>query len=498
MDTLTTKLKTAHPPEILEWKHEAFEKFLGSFKSDIHYELGITKPDMFSNTFHFTVKVIMTYHHQINGEVFKGATESNFDIGYLHDAPTIEFLFKLIDNATFEFAKIFHSKVQGTNLMYHQILKPKLSNLRESIQQVVDYWDGSARKFKERGGKRLSQFKNLPAIPEFKSYNGKNATMEQTILRKLELGQQVTAEERNIFEALGKFYDDLNQQLALLDYKSFTVSDIKDFKIYIHYAFNSHCLITNQATIAGDLFRLVVNESVTGKNETITNVKFLTYPPLAVIKNKEKYNRASTFNSTLLYLTETVDTALKEIRPPENKIVTIGVWVPKRARTFTQYPIEHSEHAAKVNPQIAQGLQALKLLNEKQDPLLARYMVNYFSLLAREFSKPVAPENHYEYMLSAILSDNIFELEDANPDFNYDCISYPSVGNSFFTRNLAVKPCIADTEFKIVQVIEFEVSCAHYDHTPVQSLSTCAISVAEITNYRETWNISDTGQIIWE
>ncbi|HZY37294.1 MAG TPA: hypothetical protein VFE53_11630 [Mucilaginibacter sp.] len=297
---------------------------------------------------------------------------------------------------------------------------------------------------------------------------------------------------------MGKFYDDLNTQLAVLDYKSFTAQDIQDFRNYINYAFNAHCLITNQATIAGDLFRLVVNENITGKNESITDVKFLTYPPLAIIKKNNKYNRASTYNSTLLYLTETVDTALKEIHPPENKIVTIGVWVPKRSRTFTQYPIEHSEHAAKVNPQIAQGLQALKQINEKQDPLLARYMANYFNLLAREYSKPVAPENHFEYMLSAILSERIFELEDNNPDFNYDCISYPSVGNNFFTRNLAIKPTIADTEFKIVQAIEFEVVKAHYDRTPVKSLSTCCISVAEIKNYRETWNITETGQIIWE
>jgi len=224
----------------------------------------------------------------------------------------------------------------------------------------------------------------------------------------------------------------------------------------------------------------------------------LTYPPLEILKEKNRYNRASTCNNTLLYLTETVDTALKEIRPPEYKIVTISVWAPKQNRTFTQYPIEHSEHAAKVNPQIAQGLRALKLLNESQHPLLARYMTNYFNLLAREYSKSVADENHFEYMLSAILSDRIFEFDDNNPDFNYDCISYPSVGNNFFTRNLAVKPNIADTDFKIVQVIEFEVVKAHYDRTPVRSLSTCCISVAEIKNYRETWNITNTGQIIWE
>jgi len=462
MNTIAVELKTAYPTNILEWTHKPFEKFLGSFQSDIHYELGITKPDILTSAFHFSVKVIMTYRHQFNGEVFKAMTESNFEIGYCHDAPTVEFLFELVDNATFEFARIFHSKVQGTNLMHHKILKPKVNDLRKSIQEIIDYWDAPAKKFKESGGERLSRFKNLPVIPEFKSYNGNNATTEQKILRKLETGQEVSDEERKSFAALDKFYDNLNAQLTVLDYKSFTAQDIKDFRNYVHYAFNGHCLITNQATIAGHLFRLVVNENVTGKNETVNDVRFLTYPP------------------------------------PEKKIVTVSVWAPKRVRTFTQYPIEHSEHAAKVNPEVARGLQALKLLNQKIDPLLARYMANYFSLLAREYSKPVAPENHFEYMLSAILSERIFELEDNNPDFNYDFISYPSVGNNYFTRNLAVKPSVADTEFKIVQVIEFEVVKAHYDRTPIQSLSTCCISVAEIKNYRETWNITDTGQIIWE
>ncbi|WP_439696684.1 hypothetical protein ACFGVS_29490 [Mucilaginibacter sp. AW1-7] len=498
MDTIASELKTAYPTIILQWKHEPFEKFLGSFKSDIRYELGITKPDIFNSVFRFSVGVIMTYLHQFNGEVFKAKTETNFDVRYYHDAPTVEFLFELVDNATFEFEKIFHSRLQGTNLMYHKILKPKISDLQESIQEVIDHWDKPAKKFKASGGERLSQFKNLPTIPEYKSYGGNNVTMEQKILRKLETGQDVSVEERKAFEDLGQFYNELNAQLTELNYKSFTAQDIQDFKNYIHYAFNSHCLITNQVTIAGNLFRLVVNEKVTDKNESIADVKFLTYPPLETLKEKNRYNRASTCNNTLLYLTETVDTALKEIRPPENQIVTIGVWAPKRTRTFTQYPIEHSECAAKANSQIAQGLQALKLLNDGQDPLLARYMTNYFNLLAREYSKSVTDENHFEYMLSAILSDRIFELDDDNSNFNYDCISYPSVGNNFFTRNLAVKPNVADTEFRIVQAIEFEVMKAHYDRTPVQSLSTYSISVAEIKNYRETWNITDTGHIIWE
>ncbi|HZY37295.1 MAG TPA: hypothetical protein VFE53_11635 [Mucilaginibacter sp.] len=186
---IAAKLEATHPTKILVWRHEPAEKFLGSFQISIRYELGITKPDILTSIFSFSVKIIMTYLHQLNAEVFKAETESNFDISYRHDAPTVEFLFELIDAATFEFAKIFHSKVPGTNLTYHKILKPKINDLRKSIQEVIDYWDGPAKKFKESGGQRLNRFKNLPVILGFKSYNGNNVTMEQTILRKLQTGQ---------------------------------------------------------------------------------------------------------------------------------------------------------------------------------------------------------------------------------------------------------------------------------------------------------------------
>jgi hypothetical protein len=491
------KIKTVYPIEILEWRVEPLEKFLGSFNRNISYELGITKLDIFNNSFHFLVRVFLTYVHQVNGEIFKAKTESSFEIGYLYDAPTVEFLFDLINKATIEFAQNFKQKVLGTNLTYHQISTPKIDELRESIQAVIDYWDARAKKIKKDVGKRLDRFKDLPVIPAHKSYNKANFTLEQHILRKLETGQPISVEERQVFEELGEFYSELNKQLGVLDYNSFDESDIKDFKNYIHYAFNSHCLITNQVTIAGNLFRLIVNESVTNQNNSIIDTKFLTYPSLEIIKKNGKFNRGSTSNTTVLYLTETMDSALKEIHPPENKLVTVSIWATKRNSTFTQYPIEHNEQAALVNQQIAQGRAALIQLNQQQDPLLARYMDNYFNLLSREYAKPVSVENHYEYILSAIFSESIFDLEDDNPDFNYDCISYPSVGNNFITRNIAVKPNIADTEFKIIQVIEFEIVKAHYDRIPVNSFDRSCISVAEVKNYRETWNITDAGQIIW-
>jgi hypothetical protein len=494
MEATTTILKTAHPAKILEWKHQPF--LVEQSERNFYYELGTRQPDIFDGSFHLTVTLIMIFC-SLNREVFNAKVESSFEIGYRHDAPSIEFLFDLICGATVEFAKIFNKKVQLTNLMYYPVPKPSIDFLRASIQEVIDYWDAPVKKFKENGGERLEQFKNLPAVPYHKRYNGGNTTNEQKILRKLDTHQEVDSEERVILEELDEFYGELNKQLVALDYKSFNGRDLQDFKNYILYVFNAYYLISNQATIVGDLFRLVVNEKVTGENKTINEVRFLTYPSLEVVKKNAKFNRASTDNSTLLYLASTIDTALKEIHPPINKLVTIGVWAPKEKRTFTQFPIEHSEEAAKVNSDVANGIQALKEYGQHHDPLLGKYMKNYFDLLSREYSKSVAPENHYEYMLSAILSEKIFEIEKGNHDFNFEFISYPSVGNSFITKNLAVKPTVADNEFKIIQVKEFEIEESYYEKTAIESLSTECISVAKIKNYRETFDISDDGRINW-
>jgi hypothetical protein len=494
MEATTTVLKGAQSAKILEWKHQPF--LVEQSERNFYYELATRQPDIFEGSFHLTVTVIMTFHYR-NSKVFEAKTESSFEIGYRHDAPSIEFLFNLICKATVEFTKIFNKKVQQTNLMFYPVPNPDVDFLRESIQKVIDYWDDPVKKFKENHGKRLEQFKNLPIIPYHKCYNGNNVTKEQIILRKFETHQEVSLEERMTIEELGEFYEELNKQLAVLDYKSLNGRDLQDFKNWILYVFNTYSIISNQATIMGDLFRLVVNERVTGENKTINNIRFLTYPALEVVKKNAKFNRASTDNSTLLYLTTTIDTALKEIHPPLNKLVTVGVWAPKGRRTFTQFPIEHSTEAAKVNSDVANGIQALNEFNKQNDPLLSHYMKNYFDLLSREYSKSVAPENHYEYMLSAILSEKIFEIEAGNHDFNFDFISYPSVGNSFITKNLAIKPTVADNEFKIIQVKEFEIEEAYYEKTAIESLSTECISVAKIRNYRETFDIADDGRINW-
>ncbi|WP_429391683.1 hypothetical protein [Mucilaginibacter lappiensis] len=448
------------------------------------------------STFDFAVRVNMVYENQFNGQVFHSRIEYIFNIDYRYEAPTVEFLFPLIDQATFAFAQLFHERGKATNLRFHQVPKPKLADIRETLQESIDRWDASAKKFRERGGFRLERFKHLPAIPEHKQYGEQYAsTNEQRLTYKLFRNEPLEAGEMEIIASLDAFYQELNKGLASLDYSAFSLQDFLDFRNYIHFAFNFHFFITNELEVTYELYRLVVNESVLLHDVSITNQRSLTYPPLAVLQRIGKYNRASTKDSTLLYLTESVDTALKELRPPEGKLVTVGIWRPRERRKFVSYPIEHNVEAAAVNSEVAQGRFAVTALSQHQHPLGARYMNNYFALLAREFSKPVS--HHYEYLLSALLSENIFDLEDPNPDFDYECIVYPSVGNRFKTRNLAVKPAIADKEFQLVGAIEFRVEQGLYDREPLLTGNPASISVATITSYRETRNVNKSGDILW-
>lgn len=482
------------PVTITEWFHAPWEKFSGSNSSHMYYEIGLSKPEL-DSTFHFLVRSNLIYNNEVNGEVFRGRTEIDFHVAYRHDAPTVEFLFSLIEQATFYFAQIFSERVRKTNLHHHKIPKAVLKDLFDTIRNAIDQWDAPARRYRARGGTRLEKFKNLPTIPTHKRYDANHSsTLEQRLTHQLISSRRVTIDEEKILIELKDFYNNLNLGLRTLDYGSFKKKDFLDFANYIHYAFNFQFLISERISFPDGLFRLVVNESIQGTKAPIEDEKFLTYPPSSILKKSEKYNRASTWNLSVLYLAETLDTALRELRPENGALVTVGIWASKPEADLNVYPILYDP--SKVNSgEIDKGwnvnVQAGIFANE----LMAAYADNYFNLLARVFSKPV--KNHHEYLLSALLSENILELDDPNPAFSYDGIIYLSVGNNYHTRNIAVRPSSANEKLTLISVIEFTVINGQYDRVPVSTRNPASVSVAEITGYRQTNNIADTGKITW-
>jgi hypothetical protein len=160
---------------------------------------------------------------------------------------------------------------------------------------------------------------------------------------------------------MSSFYVTLGWQLAKLQFSGMQGEEIERFRNYILYAFNYDALFTNDLTIAST-YRLVVNESVTGKNERITKVADLTYPPLEVVRMVNRYNRANTPNSNLFYSAESVDATLKELRPPPNKLVTLGIWKPRSPHPFVSYPISHRCGPPSMHSRVEVGRSTLSFM----------------------------------------------------------------------------------------------------------------------------------------
>ena len=276
------------------------------------------------------------------------------------------------------------------------------------------------------------------------------------------------------------------------------MDDFKDFKNYIFYAFNYQPLIAKDLTIYST-YRLVVNEHVSKKNESIADIRFLKYPPLEVVRNINKYNRANTPDTTIFYSAGSIDTALKEIKPPLDKLVTVGVWKPRNMdKKLISYPISHSDKAAQVNEGVRAATNAFEDAGRNISTLFTNYMRNYLKLLGHEYSKRV--DHHYEYLISAMFSERIFldhqEINDNN-NFKFDCILYPSVGDSYLTDNVAILPATLDSDFYLSKVIEFEIIESYYDSKSTNNQAE-TITLAKIRNLKEAMAIdNDGGQIRW-
>lgn len=337
-------------------------------------------------------------------------------------------------------------------------------------------------------------FKNLPKIPKAKLWNNTGNTPEQIISKKLLFKEKISKEEIKTMQILTKFYKDLEKKLNCLDYSSFKGNDFENFKNYISYAFNYMALVSTQLTLFVT-FRLVVNEWITKENNRITKVDLLKYPPLNIVKAVNRYNRANTPSTNVFYSAETIDTTLKETRPPLNKLVTVGVWKPNQNGTpLTSYPISHSANAYKVNEGVKKSTDSFNSQFKGTSKIFKNYIENFFKLLGREYTKPV--EHHHEYLITSLFSEKIFGIKDKYPIFNFDCIIYPSVGTNYVTDNIAMKPSVLDNKFHLDRAIEFEIVESYYDN-PINRNQPQKITLAKIKNLTVSKKILENGTIEW-
>lgn len=339
-----------------------------------------------------------------------------------------------------------------------------------------------------------TKFRDLPEIPDTKKYlNGSQMTEEQTIGFKLLNGLDITEEEQMKFSMLETFYDELKEKLSVLDYESFTTDEVEQFKNYIFYAFNYRISASNKIKIFST-YRLVVNESVSGQNESITDTKYLTYPPLDIVKKIGRFNRANSSNCTLFYSCENINTSLKEIKPPKHKLITVGVWVPKNRNEFNGYAISNSERAGAVNPGVRKANEAFENHKEELHAQFFRFSKNYLDLIGEEFTKEV--NHHYEYIISALFAEStLYDMNYQREQGDFECVIYPSVGNNFRSDNVAFVPEVIDNDFILEKAIEFEIEEQHYnkEYTVTHPET---ITLAKIRNLKTSKAINGN-QIVW-
>lgn len=338
------------------------------------------------------------------------------------------------------------------------------------------------------------QFRDLPVIPETKIWiNGEtmySATVERQISEKLRLGLPIKSEDEKLLSDLADFYNKLSIGLKKLDYSSFTSKDLEDFKNYIKYVYNYIVLFVNTTEIF-QLYRIVIYSD----NKTITNKKWLTYPPLHIVKKLGKFNRASTPNTTIFYGAETIDAALNELKKhiKVGDLVTVGKWIPNQKKTLISYTISHSKVAYGINPGLTQALHGFLKYSKTQNKFYAEIIERYLSILGYEYSKEVT--NHFEYFISATFSEDILDNpQNKNTKFDVECIVYPSVGNKFKTSNVAIKKEVFRHNFKLEKAIEFKVKELHFDRN--ESSNVEGINLVEYEDLKITSKF-DGNQIIW-
>lgn len=334
------------------------------------------------------------------------------------------------------------------------------------------------------------KYLDFPVIPDPKKWNDSGYTDEQFIIQKLIENKEITKEEELKLQKSIEFYKTLNEKLKTFDFKS--IENLEDFKNYIFYAFNFNAIISNKLTIYRT-YRLVENEKILNKDERIRYQNFLSFPTKEIVKMINKFNRANTADTNVFYGAETIDSALKEVKPDKGKRVTIGVWVPKIGNPLMSFPISHYS-SANVNFGSKRGEQAFEELKKNINPLLSQFMFSYFSLLGQEYSKQIS--NHFEYIVCALFSEKLLGY-DSDSNFKFDCIIYPSVGNDFLTDNVAIKPEIFDLNFKLSKAIEFRIKETRYDEKTNRS-DPDLISLVDYTDYEETDWIDKDGYIVWD
>lgn len=197
--------------------------------------------------------------------------------------------------------------------------------------------------------------------------------------------------------------------------------------------------------------RVTINSRILGNNSRIVEIKHLKYPPEP--DYVKKYGRANMLKESILYATFDPITALSEMRPKVDDLITISTWRLKTDYELTVTPIfKNTTKNGEVHNEMSlrASMEYNKVLKQ-YDEQLQKQLDIILQFIADCFNKDVDDNNDFDYYLSAYYAHRIFE-EIQNGEI--DAILYPSVRQSLTLTNIAMKPNVFDENYELELVEE--------------------------------------------
>ena len=334
-----------------------------------------------------------------------------------------------------------------------------------------------------------------PKAPSAKLFDGVT-TPEASVVMKLVRQQTITRDEEIILEQSIVFYKELYEFLKGIDLS--TLSDGEAERLIV-YTINNVGLVANPTNVIRftDVFRVSIVKPDFLERGKVRDLRYLTYPPMEIVKQNGIFGRANTARSTVFYCSFLPGVAIMETRPKVGERILLARWYNGDAKPFVSVPVVSDNDYGNEN------LKAMKTSFEERKahnhPLFGEILDLYFNFFSAQILKraDIKSVKRYEYMFSALFADQVLDNDHKHWDSvaptnkDVDCLIYPSVAFNHKEENLAITPT-AVSRLRPMDLTDGIVVKTMYDKTSLE-VNELPIVLGRIG----TTNRFDGNKILW-
>jgi hypothetical protein len=447
------------------------ESCLGRWLSDVHVMQLRVKPAIDNTTIMIEVApLFLVLDASSRIERFRFQTGTTFSFSGTHSRNYIDGLILYLANLCID---EFNDALQQTKsllVVHRKFEKMTMQELKPKIDQafaanywktagVKPYWKTAAHKSEAENDSIIA---DLPPVPYFKQFKEK-FTQEQSVLNRCFQGTPPGEEDLQLLRESIEFNRECFKKLQEIDLILLNEKQYLKLKDYLRYVYSTGPCIFNEVS-AGIVYRVTIVGDNLLEDGKLRKSKYLSYPPLEVVRERGKFNRANSPDRTLFYAADQENVAIREMKPSTGSRIIISSWMNHAGKSLNCLPICMT---AGINNDMAdKASYAFEMIKEQMHPQVAEWMAGMFEFLASEFIKEAEPTNfrRYDYLFTAIFADGILQgfPNDSNVK-DYDAIVYPSVAWHHLPNNLAVLPAVIDSQFSLKEAKEFQVLETWYD-----------------------------------